>query len=181
MTFTRDIKDNNEKLRTYWKIGEILIAAQGGNSRAKYGNSLIKKWSKSFAERYGANYSERNLRNMRQFYVIYPKWNAVSSISWTHYRRLIKIKNENERNYYINQVIINNLSSRDLDKLIKSKAYDRLSYTDKNNIKLVESANTPLTIEDMIKDPILINVPTNTSINEKILHKYIIDMLEINF
>ena len=60
-------------------------------------------------------------------------------------------------NYYINQVILNHLSTRELREMIKSKAYDRLSYADKENIQLIDNNNsTSLTIEDMIKDPILI-------------------------
>ena len=106
-----------------------------------------------------------------------------AQLNWTHYRSIIKLKNENERNYYINQVILNNLSTRDLDKLIKSKAYERLSYADKENIALItDTNNVSLTIEDMIKDPILINVPKYMDkIDEKALHKYIIDMLENKF
>ena len=129
-------------------------------------------------------YSARELRKMRQFYILFPKWGSLSStLSWTHYRYLLPIKNENERNYYINQVILNNLSVRELRDLIKSKAYDRLSYADKENIKLIDSNNsTSLTIEDMIKDPILIKINKHVNkLDEKALHKYIIAMLENKF
>lgn len=119
---------------------------------------------------------------MRQFYKLYPISHTLcDQLTWSHYRYLLSIKNENERNYYINQVILNSLSVRELRELIKSKAYDRLSYADKENIKLIND-NTTLTIEDMIKDPILIK--TNNKFNkldEKALHKYIINMLEDKF
>ena len=105
----------------------------------------------------------------------------MSSISWSQIVELLSIKNKNERNYYINQVILNNLSVRELRELIKSKAYDRLSYADKENIKLINN-NTTLTIEDMIKDPILIKANNNVNkLDEKALHKYIINMLEDKF
>lgn len=33
----------------------------------------------------------RNLRDMRSFYIIFPKWNAVrSELTWTHYRLRLK-------------------------------------------------------------------------------------------
>ena len=161
-----------------WNIGRLLVEAQGGASRAQYGDNLIKKWAIAFTHDYGKNYSARELRQMRQFYSIFLKWCSVNTaLSWSHYRYLLSIKNENERNYYINQVILNSLSVRELRSLIKSKAYDRLSYADKENIKLINN-HSSLTIEYMIKDPILIK--TNKKINnldEKVLHKYIINML----
>ena len=83
---------------------------------------------------------------------------VLTQLSWSHYIYLLPIKNANERNYYINQVILNNLSVRDLRKEIKNKAFDRLSYADKENIELINDVNTPLTIEDMIKDPIILKI-----------------------
>ncbi len=179
----RILQDNSEKLQAYWNIGKLIVEAQGGLSRAKYGDNLIKKWSIKLTKLYGNNYSMRNLRNYRNFYELYQNVNAVrSQLTWTHYRYLLPIKNENERNYYINLAILNNLSSRELINEIKNKSFDRLSYADKENIKLIDSNNYSLTIKDMIKDPILIK--TNKSIdniNEKALHKYIIEMLEKKF
>ena len=96
---------------------------------------------------------------------------------------LFSIKDESERNYYTNQAILNHLSTRELEEIIKSKAYDRLSYADKENIKLIDVNNsTSLTIEDMIKDPILIKSNSKTQkLDEKALHKYIMAMLEDKF
>ena len=168
----RALQDNSEKLLMNWNIGRLLVEAQGGMNRAKYGDGLIKKWSTTFIQDYGKNYSARELRKMRQFYFIFPKWGSVSpTLTWTHYRYLLSINNENERNYYINQVILNHLSVRELREMIKNKAYNK-----------VISDNPSLTIKDMIKDPILIK--TNKQFNhldEKVLHKYIIEMLENKF
>ena len=180
----RYMQDNHEKLLTNWKIGKLLVEAQGGLNRAKYGDGLIKKWAKEFEINYGKNYSHTNLRYMRQFYLLFPIYHSVSDkLTWTHYRYLLPIKNESERNYYINQVVLNNLSVRELRELIKSKAYNRLSFKDKENITLIENNNkNNLTIEDMIKDPILIKVDSNVNkLDEKALHKYIISMLENRF
>ena len=180
----RVFQDNGEKLKTNWMIGKLLIDAQGNGKRAKYGAELIKKWSFKLEKNYGKNYSKRNLMFYRKFYLLYPKVNALSTqLNWTHYRMLLSIKNESERNYYINYTILNNLSTRELEKIIKSKAYERLVYIDKENITLIENNNkNNLTIEDMIKDPILIKVDNNVNkLDEKALHKYIISMLENRF
>ena len=180
----RYMQDNYEKLLTNWKIGKILVEAQGGLNRAKYGDGLIKKWSITFMLDYGKHYNVRELRRMRQFYLLFSIWSAVpTEISWSHIIEILSLKNKNEMNYYINQVILNHLSTRELRSMIKSKAYDRLSYTDKENITLIKNNNkNNLTIEDMIKDPILIKVDNNVNkLDEKALHKYIISMLENRF
>ena len=180
----RYMQDNHEKLLTNWKVGKILVEAQGGEKRAKYGDRLIKKWALKLSKIYGNKYGYTNLSNMRQFYLLFPILRTLcEELTWSHYRYLLPIKNESERNYYINQVVLNNLSVRELRELIKSKAYNRLSFKDKENITLIENNNkNNLTIEDMIKDPILIKVDSNVNkLDEKALHKYIIRMLESRF
>lgn len=179
----RKLQDNSEKLKAYWEIGKLIVEAQGGKERAKYGEQLMKKWSVAFSLKYGNGYDYTNLSRMRLLYFSYPNIGALSQyLNWTHFRYLLPIKNVNERNYYTNLVITNHLSSRELICEIKNKSFDRLSYIDKENIKLIEEENFQLSIEDMIKDPILLK--TNKSISkfdEKIIHKYIIELLENKF
>lgn len=119
----------------------------------------------------------------RQFYNNFPIANALrSQLTWTHYKAILPIKNENERNYYINQVILNNLSVRELYNEIKNNSFNRLSYADKENIKLIENNNYNLPIKDMIKDLIMLNVKDNyDKLEEKVLHKLIIELLESRF
>ena len=125
----RTLQDNSETLYTYWNIGRLIVEAQGGKKRAKYGDGLIKEWGHKLSEIYGKTYDSRNLRRTRSFYIEFPIWGSVNpKLTWTHYRYILPIKNENERNYYINQVMLNNLSVRDLKREIKNKSFDRLSY-----------------------------------------------------
>ena len=181
-TRIREYKDNSDKLITYWSIGKLIVEASN-NIRSKYGENILKKWGEKLEKIYGKNYSQRNLELFRQFYNNFPIANALrSQLTWTHYKAILPIKNENERNYYINQVILNNLSSRELIKEIKSDAFNRLSYADKDNIKLIENNNYSLSIKDIIKDPILLNVKENyDKLEEKVLHKLIIELLESRF
>jgi len=182
-TRVRQIQDNSEKLQAYWNIGKLIVEAQGGENHSKYGDKLIKTWAYIWSKKYGNNYGIRNLFYYRKFYIIYKKVNAVrAELTWTHYKTLLSVKDENARNYYTNLCIINNLSSRELISEIKNKAYDRLSYADKKNIKVINSSNYTLTIKDMIKDPILLKIDKNiSSLNEKVIHKYLIDMVESRF
>ena len=178
------LRDNSSTLQTYWNIGKLIVEAQGGEKRAKYGNNLIKEWGEKLSEKYGKNYGKSNLNKMRKFYITFPIVDAVRpQLTWTHYRTLLTIKNENERNYYINLVILNNLSSRELEKEIKNKAFDRLSYADKEHIEVInDTNNTSLSIKDMIKDPIILKTDKNLDIiDELTIHKYIISLLEDKF
>ena len=152
----RRLEENNDLVKTYWEIGKILVEAQGGSSRAKYGNELIKKWSLKLTELYGKGYDATNLKRFRQFYLIFEKGGALRhQLTWTHYRKLLPIKNENKRNYYINLCIKNNLSERELTKEIKSNSYERL--IDKpDKIDIIVPEKYSITID--MKNPIIIEV-----------------------
>ena len=179
----RALQDNSETLLTYWNVGKLIVEAQGGEKRAKYGDGLIKEWGKKLSEKYGRGYDYTNLSRMRTLYITFPIIGTLSQqLSWSHYYTILPIKNPNERNYYINRVILDNLSVRDLRREIKNKSFDRLSYKDKNNIEIISDTNLSLSIDDMIKDPIILksNIDTN-EINEKAIHKYIISLLEDKF
>ncbi len=175
------LRDNSNTLFTYWNIGKLIVEAQCGEKRAKYGDNLINEWGRKLSLKYGNNYDARKLRRMRMFYLQFPICGSLShKLTWTHYRYILPIKNENERNYYINLVMLNNLSSRELRKEIKNKAFDRLSYADKEHIEIIN--NTPLSLKDMIKETIILKSDKNIDkIDEQAIHKYIISLLEDKF
>ena len=82
--------EEDSRLVTYYEIGKLIVEAQGGESRAKYGNGLIKEWSKELTSLYGKGYNGSNLRRMRQFYLTFEKGGSVShQLSWTHYRYIL--------------------------------------------------------------------------------------------
>ena len=177
----RYLESNKETIKTYYEIGRLLIEAQDGEEKAKYGDGLIKKWSSELSREYGKGYNLTNLKNMRQLYLIIKKSRTSCdqlTLTWSHWRYLLPLKNENERNYYINRCIQNNLSVRGLINEIKTKSFDRLSYADKKHIKLITDKETSLDIKDMIHDPILINIDSKEKMSEKILKKYILKELE---
>lgn len=178
----RRLQSNNQVIKTYYEIGKLLVEAQGKEKRAKYGEGLLKKWSKLLSKEYGNGYDYTNLSRMRKLYLTFKKVGTSCqqfNLSWSHYRYILKFDDENERNYYINRCIQNNLSVRELINEIKNKSFDRLTYADKKNIKLVNESNSKeLSIKDMIHDPIIINVNTNERLSEKVLKKYILNELE---
>ena len=178
------LRDNSSTLLTYWNRGKLIVEAQGGEKRAKYGDNLINEWGKKLSEKYGKGYDARTLERSRLLYLNFQIPDTLSpKLSWSHYILVLPMKNENERNYYINLVILNNLSVRELKKEIKNNAFDRLSYADKEHIEIISNTNnTQLSIKDMIKDPIILKADkTLDKIDELTIHKYIISLLEDKF
>ena len=157
----RKLEENYSLVETYWHIGKIIVEAQGGSTRAKYGNELIKKWSIKLTELYGKGYEASNLKRFRQFYLVFRKDGAVRhQLSWTHIRQLLPIKDENKRNYFINLCIKNNLSERELTREIKSNAYERL--VDKpDKIDIIVPVKQSITTD--MKNPIIIPVKSEVA------------------
>ena len=81
----RALQDNSETLYTYWNIGRLIVEAQGGEARAKYGDGLIKKWGKILSLKYGKGYDYTNLSRMRALFITFPIVGSVSQqLTWTH-------------------------------------------------------------------------------------------------
>ena len=171
----KDYSKNKSDLSTYYNVGKLLVEAQGGEKRAKYGEMIIKEYSKKLIVELDKKYSYRNLMNMRKFYIIFnnEKVNALrTQLTWTHYRILLSIKDIDEIIYYINVAISRNLSYRQLQELIRNNEYKRLPETTKE--KLVNKEETK--INDFIKNPIIIrNKYGYSDISEKMLKDLILE------
>ena len=145
---TKKVKDyskNKSDLDSYYNVGKLIIEAQGGETRAKYGDNLIKEYSKKLTKELRKSYSVTSLKYMRQFYLLFEKSQALpDQLTWSHYCELLSIKNENEINYYIDIAIKYNLGYRKLRERIKSKEYERLDETTKD--KLIKHEETLLVI-----------------------------------
>ena len=176
-----DYFKNKDLVNNYFEIGRLLVEAQGGEERAKYGNGLIKEWSAELVRLFGKGYDVSNLKRFRQFYICFKKGGPLGhQLTWTNIRLLLPIKNENKRNYYINMCIKKNLSKRELEKEIKNNSFERLSLADKENIKLITNKNEILTIKDTLKEPMLIPINEDLDkISEEKLAKIIRKELEI--
>ena len=173
----RVLEENYDTLNNYWNIGKLIVEAQGGSSRAKYGNELIKEWSVNLTQNYGKGYNYTNLSRFRQFYLLFPKLAPVAQLSWTNITILLPIKDENKRNYYINLCIERSLSKRQLLEEIKSSNYERLVNKPKN-IELIIPKKEYTILEDM-KNPIIIKVNKNQIIKtEKDLELTILSKIE---
>ena len=175
----KDYSKNKSDVETYYNVGKIIIEDQSGEIRAKYGDGLIKEYSKKLiAELNDRKYSYRNLMNMRKFYLLFRdrKVNALrSQLSWSHYRELLAIKNSDEIIYYINLTISNNLGYRELGRRIKNNEYNRLPIETKNKLILDDK----IEVKDLVPNPILIKNKNNVDVvTEKALHRLILEDIE---
>ena len=167
----KDYSKNRSDLKTYYNVGKILSEAG-----KHYGEGIIKEYSKKLTNELGKGYSERNLRNMRQFFNLYykQKWQTLSAkLSWSHYSELLSLNNIDKINYYVKITEENNLSVRELRNKIKNNEYERLDNKTKEKLKKEEQ----LQVQDLIKNPIILK--TNKEIvKEKALQQLILEDID---
>ena len=176
----RERQTNYELVNAYWNIGKLIVDAQGGKEKSKYGDKLLKEWSEKLTQEYGKGYDYTNLSRFRQLYLYFPIIGPVGQqLNWTIIRTILPIKDENKRNYYINLCIKNNLSKRELIKEIKSNSYERLEHKP-DKVDIITSTSVPAITENF-KNPIILNLNGNKVENEKDLEKLIYSQLSYVF
>ena len=147
---------NSAMVFAYWDIGRQVVEASGGEGRAGYGEGLLKYLSKRLTAEFGDAFSERNLRNMRQFFLLFPIRNALrSELSWTHYRLIMRVENEKARAFYLDECVKANWSTRQLERQITTFFYERLLVSrDKKGVKEeIERTEPKSEYEKILKDP----------------------------
>ena len=132
----KDYSKNKNELESYYNVGKLLIEAQGGKERAKYGNQIIKHYSNKLTKELGIGYSERNLKYMRKFYLNYQNkiWQPLAAkLNWTQICIIMSLNDMDKMIYYSNICIQRNISKRKLQNIIKEKALQKLILEDLNN------------------------------------------------
>ena len=171
----KDYSKNRSDLATYYNVGKILIAAQGGEKRAKYGDELIKNYAAKLVTEVGKQYNWITLTKMRKFYLMAQKVATVSQqLTWSHYVELLKFDNINEINYYTSLCESQALSVRELRQHIKSRDYERLSLTARKKL----ATGTQPSLPDIVKNPIINkNTRSDEIFSEKVLQQLILEDL----
>ena len=143
-------------VEAYWNIGKSIVEQQDGYEKAEYGSRLIAELSKQMIVDFGKGFTPTNLKYMRQFYLTFPNSHALrDELSWTHYRLLMRVENKNAREFYTEEAIKSNWSTRQLERQINSFFYERL-LSSQNKEKVSEEIQKmePVKIpEDIIRDP----------------------------
>lgn len=188
---------NQTMVKTYFEIGRLIVEEeQNGEDRAEYGTQLIKDLSRKLTNEFGKGFSVTNLQQMRRFYTVYSiqqtpsgkfqKQQTVSvkfKLSWSHYLKLIRIDNNDERKFYEIEAYQNNWSVRELNRQFDSALYTRLALSkDKKGVlELSEKGQIIEKPQDAIKDPYIlefIGLPENKKYSENQLEEKLIDKLE---
>ncbi len=154
---------NSAMVFAYWEIGRLIVEdEQQGQERATYGQELLKTLSEQLTKEYGKGFDIRNLRNMRKFYQTFRIRNAVrTELSWTHYRILTRLENEQARQWYIQEAIEQNWSSRALERQISKLYYERLlASKDRQLVEEEAQGKTQALAEknkDYLRDPYILD------------------------
>lgn len=167
---------------TYWEIGRCIVEfEQNGADRAKYGEHLIERLSSDLKQRFGRGFGVVNLSQMRRFYLqwqspqifqtLHEKSNSEVTLNktlnypqftlpWSHYVRLMSVKNNDARNFYESEALRSGWSTRQLDRQISSQFYERTALS-KNKAAMLKKATQAnpedlVTPEEEIKDPFVL-------------------------
>ena len=176
---------NEAIIETNWEIGKYIVEyEQGGNPKAKYGTKLLVTLSHDLTLLHGRGFSRPNLNNMRLFYLSFPICQTLSDkLSWSHYCELIKISDELERTFYLQQNIRDNWSIRELKRQMDSGLFLRLALSkDKDEIlKLSRQGQQIATPEDIVKDVYVfefLKIPEPYNYSETDLETRLLDNLQ---
>ena len=174
-----------ERTLMYWHIGQrIFEEEQEGKDRADYGNYLTKFIAEQLEPQYGSGFSKRQVELFRQFYRTFPIANALrSQLGWTHYKLLIRLDNEDKREFYIAETVKNNWTTRQLERQIYSSLWERLLMSNDRQSVLAIARNEeePFDAKEIIKDPMyleFLGLKREASYYEKDLEQAIITHLQ---
>jgi len=191
---------NTSIVAAYWEIGRLIVEdEQNGAARADYGKQILKELSEKLTSEYGRGYSVANLKNFRQFYLVFPDLFAAnllpdsdmqirqtlsSVLNWSHYSLLMRVENAKAREFYMKEAVQQNWSVRALDRQISTLYYERIiSSRDQLPVKEEAEQSIRALVEsprDFIKDPYILEflkLKPETSYLEKTLESALIENL----
>ena len=186
---------NTTMVITYYEIGRRIVEQeQQGEKRAQYGKRILQDLSKYLTENVGKGFARENLRLMRKFFLTYSSdtLDAISqspigkfspNISWTHYIQLMRINNEDERQFYELEIADNNWSVKEFQRQFDTSLYERLALSrDKNKVReLAEKGQIIESPQDLLKDPYVLEftgLPEKSSYTETELEQKLIDHIQ---
>lgn len=175
------------QVQTCWEIGRHIVEfEQGGAARADYGSKLIPNLAATLTAEFGKGFDSSNLRKMRQFFLCFPIRDAVRpELSWTHYRILLRVEDEQARRWYMNETAEQNWASRALERQIGTLYYERLLVSqDREPVQaeaLAQIAPLQKYPREFVRDPVLLEflgLPETGRLLEADLEQALIDKLQ---
>lgn len=175
---------NFAMVEAYWEIGKSIVEKQGGNATAEYGTGLLKELSKQMTADFGKGFTVANLKNMRQFYLTFKnRYTLCSQLSWSHYRLIMRVEDENAREFYVTECAKSNWSVRQLERQINTFSFQRLlaSHGDMSVVEDTTEKEPSKTPEDVIRDPYVLEflgLEQSANFYESDLEQGLIDHLQ---
>ena len=172
-------------VESYWMIGQTIVEhEQRGEVRATYGKGVLKEVASRLTTEFGKGFDERELRKMRQFYLTFRIRDTLRpELTWSHYRRLISVGDEQARLWYMNEAANSVWSTRQLDRQISTLYYERL-LASKEKDSVIREANEKvgqIAPQQFIRDPFVLeflNLKDYPSLHENVLEQALIDHLQ---
>ena len=175
---------NSAMVEAYWQIGKAVHEACGENDRAAYGKQVLKILSERLTAEFGRGFSISALRTMRQFYYTFPIQHTLCvELSWSHYRLLMRVQDEDARNFYTEEAAMSGWSVRQLQRQINTMYYQRmLASQDKQSVAAeIETTVPKPEYEKIVKDPYVLeflDLPKNEHFYESDIEQALIDHLQ---
>lgn len=184
---------NAAMLQSYWEIGRRIVEEeQSYSSRAEYGKQLIKRLSEELTGEFGRGFSERSIRNFRQFFLKFPDWKIwqprLPNLTWSHITILMRVEDKDARDWYMVESQQQMWSKRTLDRNVASQYFHRLlssQQDDKSESKTSDDTIIPYekipNPTDYIKSPIVtefLGFPTDYNYSESDLENSLISHLQ---
>ena len=176
---------NFTMVESYWQIGQQIVEyEQHGEARADYGRGLLKELADRLSTEFGKGFDESNLRYMRLFYRCFPNCDTLRhELTWSHYRRLISVENEQARLWYMNEAADGVWSTRQMDRQISTLYYDRLLASREKAPVVAEAKEKMRKVkpEHFIHDPFVLeflDLKDYPSIHESDIEQALIDHLQ---
>jgi predicted nuclease of restriction endonuclease-like (RecB) superfamily len=201
---------NIAMVRAYWNVGGLIFEhEQKGEARATYGEAVLEELSHRLTAEFGRGFDVTNLRKMRQFYRMFEIRDAVrlesgrakrdtaglvsavetirhtvcDELSWSHYRLLMQVEDPAAREWYLRESVVQNWSTRQLDRQISVFYYERLLASRRKAPVRKEARDKIVTVEpeQFIRDPYVLEflaLKDYPALRESTVEQAIIDNLQ---
>ena len=176
---------NTVMTATYWEFGRRIVEfEQGGEKRAGYGEELVARLAVDLTARFGRGFGAVNLSQMKRFYLLWPTHTILQTPSekssgeiiqtlsekspaqarfplpWSHYVRLMAVKEEAARRFYETEALRGGWSVRQLDRQIATVFYERTALSRDKSAMLTKGAKPRpedrVSVEEEVRDPLVL-------------------------
>lgn len=179
---------NTALVLLYWKVGKRINSEILKNKRAEYGKQIVVSLTQQLTEKYGKGWDDKTLRHCLRSAETFSEELIVSAVQrqlgWTHIKTIMYLKDELQREFYMELCIQERWSTRKLQEKIDGMLYERTAISKKpkklikQEIKQLRDADK-LTPDLVFRDPYFLDfLGLKNTFSEKHLEDAILRELE---